>query len=129
VDQLDQDILVALQRDGRQSHVALARDLGFAPAPTLGCVRRLERSGTIRGYRAIVDPAALAITALTVGKLREHSEQAIGEFEKASRMWTRTVRDAARVLPSWRMSYAAASATASATSSLRSFSMPASTPS
>ncbi len=51
----------------------------------LGRVRRLEKSGAIRSYRAIVDPAALDITvqALTVVKLREHSEQAIREFEEA----------------------------------------------
>ena len=51
----------------------------------LGRVRRLEQSGAISGYRAIVDPLALDITvqALTVVKLREHSEQAIREFEDA----------------------------------------------
>ena len=51
----------------------------------LGRVRRLEQCGAIRGYRAIVDPAALGITvqALTVVKLREHSERAILEFEEA----------------------------------------------
>jgi DNA-binding Lrp family transcriptional regulator len=37
--------------------------------------RRLERSGAIRGYRAVIDPVALGVTvrALVVARLREHS--------------------------------------------------------
>jgi Lrp/AsnC family transcriptional regulator, leucine-responsive regulatory protein len=85
VDQLDREILVALQSEGRKSNLALARDLDLSPSAMLGRVRRLEQSGAIRGYRAIVDPSALDISvqALTVVKLREHSEQAIREFEEA----------------------------------------------
>ena len=85
MDQLDREILVALQSEGRKSNLALARDLDLSPSAMLGRVRRLEQSGAISGYRAIVDPAALDITvqALTVVKLREHSEQAIREFEDA----------------------------------------------
>jgi len=85
VDQLDREILVALQREGRKSNLALSRQLDLSLSAMLGRVRRLEKSGAIRGYRAIVDPAALGITveALTVVKLREHSEQAIAEFEAA----------------------------------------------
>ena len=85
VDQLDSEILVALQREGRKSNLALSRQLDLSPSAMLGRVRRLEECGAIRGYRAIVDPAALGITvqALTVVKLREHSEEAIREFEAA----------------------------------------------
>ena len=85
MDQLDREILVALQREGRKSNLALARDLELSPSAMLGRVRRLEQSGAIRGYSADVDPAALGITvqALTAVKLREHSEQAIKGFEEA----------------------------------------------
>jgi Lrp/AsnC family transcriptional regulator, leucine-responsive regulatory protein len=85
VDELDRDILVALQREGRKSNLALSRQLDLSPSAMLGRVRRLEESGAIRGYRAVVDPAALGITvqAMVVVKLREHSEQAIAEFEAA----------------------------------------------
>jgi len=84
VDALDRDVLLALQEDGRISNLALARKLGLSPSAMLGRVRRLERSGAIRGYRAIVDPAALGISvrALVVARLREHSEKSIREFEK-----------------------------------------------
>ncbi len=84
MDQLDRDVLLALQEDGRMSSLALARKLGLSPSAMLGRVRRLEKSGAIRGYRAIIDPAALGVTvrALVVARLREHSEESIREFEK-----------------------------------------------
>ncbi len=84
MDSLDRDVLLALQADGRMSNLALARSLDLSPSAMLGRVRRLERSGAIRGYRAIIDPAVLGITvrALVVARLKEHSERAIMEFEK-----------------------------------------------
>jgi Lrp/AsnC family leucine-responsive transcriptional regulator len=84
VDALDREVLLALQEDGRMSNLALARKLGLSPSAMLGRVRRLERSGAIRGYRAVIDPAALGVTlrALVVARLREHSEESIREFEK-----------------------------------------------
>ncbi|HET6475975.1 MAG TPA: Lrp/AsnC family transcriptional regulator [Thermoleophilia bacterium] len=84
MDALDREVLLALQEDGRMSNLALARKLGLSPSAMLGRVRRLERSGAIRGYRAVIDPAALGITvrALVVARLREHSEESIREFER-----------------------------------------------
>jgi Lrp/AsnC family transcriptional regulator, leucine-responsive regulatory protein len=85
VDQLDREVLLALQEDGRMSNLALARKLGLSPSAMLGRVRRLEKSGAILGYRAVIDPAALGITvrALVVARLHEHSEEAIQRFEAA----------------------------------------------
>ena len=85
MDDLDRDILVTLQREGRKSNLALARQLELSPSAMLGRVRRLEESGAIRGYRAMVDPAALGISvqAIVAVRLREHSEQAIKDFEAA----------------------------------------------
>lgn len=84
MDALDRKVLLALQADGRISNLALARSLGLSPSAMLGRVRRLERSGVIRGYRAVIDPAALDITvrAFVVARLREHSERSIKEFEE-----------------------------------------------
>ena len=78
-------MLALLQREGRLSNLALARELGLSPSAIVGRMRRLEHTGAICGYRAIMDPAALDITlqALIVVKLREHSEQAIREFDEA----------------------------------------------
>jgi len=84
VDALDRQVLLALQADGRISNLALARSLGLSPSAMLGRVRRLERSGVIRGYRAVIDPAALDVTvrAFVLARLREHSEQSLRSFEE-----------------------------------------------
>jgi Lrp/AsnC family leucine-responsive transcriptional regulator len=84
VDALDRQVLLALQADGRMSNLALARSLGLSPSAMLGRVRRLERSGVIRGYRAVIEPAALDVTvrAFVLARLREHSEQSIRSFEE-----------------------------------------------
>jgi len=88
VDALDREVLLALQADGRMSNLALARSLELSPSAMLGRVRRLEAAGAIRGYRAIIDPAALGITvrALVVARLREHSERSIQEFEQGIKL-------------------------------------------
>jgi Lrp/AsnC family transcriptional regulator, leucine-responsive regulatory protein len=84
MDSLDRDVLLALPADGRMSNLALARSLELSPSAMLGRVRRLERSGAILGYRALINPSVLGITvrAIVVARLREHSERSIREFEK-----------------------------------------------
>jgi Lrp/AsnC family leucine-responsive transcriptional regulator len=59
MDKIDREILRYLQEDGRMSNLDLARTVGLSPTPTLRRVRQLERSGAIRGYRAIIDPEAV----------------------------------------------------------------------
>ena len=41
------------------TNLELAKAIGLSPTPTLRRVRELERTGAIRGYRAIVDPEAV----------------------------------------------------------------------
>ena len=59
MDRLDRAILRHLQDDGRLSNVELAQRINLSPSPCLRRVRALEATGAIRGYRAILDPAAL----------------------------------------------------------------------
>jgi Lrp/AsnC family leucine-responsive transcriptional regulator len=65
-DQLDLEILVALQADARATFADVARQVGLSPSSVHERVRKLERSGVIRGYRAVVDPESvgLFVTAL-----------------------------------------------------------------
>ena len=87
MDALDREVLLKLQADGRMSNLALARSLDLSPSAMLGRVRRLEKAGAIRGYRAVIDPVALGITvrALVVARLHEHSERSIQAFEQSIR--------------------------------------------
>jgi DNA-binding Lrp family transcriptional regulator len=59
MDAIDRRILCELQADGRLTNQELAARVGLTPSPCLRRVRQLEDDGVIRGYRAVVDPAAL----------------------------------------------------------------------
>jgi Lrp/AsnC family leucine-responsive transcriptional regulator len=60
-DSIDRQILLILREEGRASHAALAKAVGLS-APAVGeRVRKLEQSGVIRGYRAVLDPDALGL--------------------------------------------------------------------
>ena len=58
LDEVDIQLLSALQEDADRTNVELARMTGLSPAATLHRVRRLKESGVIRVIRAEVDPAA-----------------------------------------------------------------------
>lgn len=59
MDALDITALRRLMTDGRVSWADLARELGMAPTSAAERVRRLEESGAISGYAAIVDPVVV----------------------------------------------------------------------
>ena len=65
-DERDLEIIAALQEDARATYTDIGRRVGLAASSVHERVRKLERSGAIRGYRAVVDPEALGlfVTAL-----------------------------------------------------------------
>jgi Lrp/AsnC family leucine-responsive transcriptional regulator len=65
LDQIDLDILAALQADGRITNVALARQVGLSATPCLERVKSLEAEGLITGYVARLSASALGL-GLTV---------------------------------------------------------------
>lgn len=56
LDDIDRKILRLLQESGRMTNAALAEAVGLTPTPMLQRMRRLEQSGVIKGYMAVVDP-------------------------------------------------------------------------
>jgi DNA-binding Lrp family transcriptional regulator len=58
LDEVDIQLLTALQEDADRTNVELARLAGLSPAATLHRVRRLKESGVIRVISARLDPAA-----------------------------------------------------------------------
>jgi Lrp/AsnC family transcriptional regulator, leucine-responsive regulatory protein len=85
LDATDRRILQVLQQDGRIANIALADRVGLSPSACLRRVQDLERSGVIRGYRAIVDPVRIGIgfvAYVTVG-LNSHTKVAQEAFERA----------------------------------------------
>ena len=85
--QLDRRILRALQRDGRLSNAALAREVGLSPAACWSHTRSLFRRGVIRGVRAMLDPDAVGRgTLVLVGVVLDRSTpETFAAFEQAVR--------------------------------------------
>ncbi|MEU4154540.1 Lrp/AsnC family transcriptional regulator [Streptomyces sp. NPDC026659] len=70
LDDTDLRILAALQRDGRASYAELARAVSMSASAVTERVRRLEETGVIRGYSAVVDPERLGLGILAFVRLR-----------------------------------------------------------
>ncbi|HET6599090.1 MAG TPA: Lrp/AsnC family transcriptional regulator, partial [Burkholderiaceae bacterium] len=76
LDAIDRRILRALQSDGRIIYDTLAAQVGLSPSATLRRVKRLEESGVIAGYVALVRPerVGFGLTAYLNVRLEKHSE-------------------------------------------------------
>jgi Lrp/AsnC family leucine-responsive transcriptional regulator len=85
LDAIDRRILEALQRDGRMSNVALSEEVNLSPSPCLRRLKRLEESGVIAGYRAVLDRrrVGLGLTLFVGIKVTGHSEELANSLEKA----------------------------------------------
>ena len=75
LDTVDRTILAELQADGRLSLAELGRRAGLSPAAVGDRVRRLEDSGVIIGYRALVDPRALGYALTAIVRVRPAPRQ------------------------------------------------------
>jgi Lrp/AsnC family transcriptional regulator, leucine-responsive regulatory protein len=66
VDLKDRAILEALQEDARATYASIGARVGLSASSVHDRVRKLERGGVIRGYRAEIEPGAvgLDVTAL-----------------------------------------------------------------
>jgi DNA-binding Lrp family transcriptional regulator len=85
VDAIDRKILALLQEDGRLTVTELAGKVGLSVSPCHRRLRELERDGTIRGYRAVVDPVAVGLTfeALVFVTMRQEDRETLLGFEAA----------------------------------------------
>lgn len=66
MDSTDYDIIRYLQDDGRMPMKILAEKVSLTPPAVAERVRKLEKSGIITGYRAIVDPKKLGKTVKAI---------------------------------------------------------------
>ncbi len=64
LDRTDRRILAQLQTDGRISTVELAERIGLSPTSTSERLRRLQREGTVTGFRAMLDPGRVGLGLL-----------------------------------------------------------------
>ncbi|MGC1495528.1 MAG: Lrp/AsnC family transcriptional regulator [Sulfitobacter sp.] len=85
LDQISENILRHLSRDGRISNIELADRVGLSASACLRRVQDLERRGIITGYRAVLDRTALGsgfVAYIGVG-LNNHSKSSQEAFERA----------------------------------------------
>ncbi|SFC03453.1 Lrp/AsnC family transcriptional regulator, leucine-responsive regulatory protein [Marinospirillum celere] len=85
LDKIDLKILQALQDNARISYVDLANKVGLSTTPCLERVKRLERKGVIKGYKAILNPKYLRANLLVFVEisLETQSPAVFDEFRKA----------------------------------------------
>ncbi|WP_106478441.1 Lrp/AsnC ligand binding domain-containing protein [Phytohalomonas tamaricis] len=85
LDKIDLNILRCLQDNARISYVDLASNVGLSTTPCLERVKRLERAGIIRGYKAMLNPDALKAKLLVFVEvsLETQSPAVFDEFRRA----------------------------------------------
>jgi len=85
IDEIDERILSVLEREGRLSNVDLAGRVGLSASACLRRVQELERRGVIRGYRAVIDRAALGprLTVFVIVGLGRQMTKDAQAFEAA----------------------------------------------
>jgi len=85
LDDRDLQILAILSREGRISKVDLARRVNLSATPCWERLRRLEKAGLIRGYRADVALAKVAphVVVFVVAELESHRAESFQAFERA----------------------------------------------
>ena len=76
LDKLDRAILRRLQDNGRETYDVIGEQVGLSPSAVLRRVKRLEDSGVIDRYVALVPPEAvgLGLTAYLNVRLEKHTE-------------------------------------------------------
>jgi Lrp/AsnC family transcriptional regulator, leucine-responsive regulatory protein len=76
LDKLDTNILRMLQVDGRKTYDDIAQQVGLSASAVLRRVKRLEDSGVIERYVALVKPekVGLGLTAYINVRLEKHTE-------------------------------------------------------
>jgi DNA-binding Lrp family transcriptional regulator len=85
IDPVDRQILAELEENGRLTVTELAARINLSVSPCHRRLRELERTGAIRGYRAIVEPAAvgLGFQALVFASLHQADRATVATFEDA----------------------------------------------
>ncbi len=87
IDRIDRQILEILQRDGRITNQSLSEQVALSPRACLERVRRLERSGQIVGYMALVEPRKLGglLTIVVEVSLKDQTQATHARFEARMR--------------------------------------------
>ena len=86
LNRIARNILRTLQNEARITYAELARQVGLSTTPCKERVKRLEREGVIRGYRAILNPEDLdaALVVFVQIRLNRTSQDIFEEFKRSA---------------------------------------------
>jgi Lrp/AsnC family leucine-responsive transcriptional regulator len=89
LDRTDRRMLDLLQEHGRMQNADLAREVALSPSPCLRRLQRLEATGVIVRYAAVVDPRkiGLGVIAHLDVMLDKQAEHARSTFRNAVQAW------------------------------------------
>ncbi len=84
LDNINRKIISILQANSSMTNSDLSKSIGLAPATTLERVKKLELSGIIKGYVALVDQKKIGkdITAFVEISMKDHSANSIKTFSR-----------------------------------------------
>jgi len=85
MDKVDREILRILAADGRCGYTELAERVHLSANAVAERVRRMLRDGTIRSFRAVVDPAAFGRTVEAQIDVKLRPTTSAADFEQAIR--------------------------------------------
>jgi DNA-binding Lrp family transcriptional regulator len=84
-DSIDLKILEILQNNSNITNAQFAQEIGLSPAPTLERVKKLENSGVIKSYHAVINHASvgLGVSTFVQVSLKGHNKENIEKFVSA----------------------------------------------
>ena len=82
IEELDRKILKVLNRDARMSFRRIAKELRISPTTLYNKVKKLEKSGVLKGYIPIIDKESVGYDLMAIISLRVKQEKDI-EVQKA----------------------------------------------
>lgn len=82
LDEVDQEILALLERDGRRSASDVGREVGLSPAAAKRRIDRLEQVGVIAGYKAVLDRTKLGAHIEAFTELRFAGSTQVGDIDR-----------------------------------------------
>ena len=66
IDSINKKILFLLQKDARLTYKEIAKELNRSDSAIRDRIKRLERSGVIQGYTALIDKTQLGLNYFTM---------------------------------------------------------------
>jgi len=82
IEELDRKILNVLNRDARMSFRRIAKELKISPTTLYSKVKKLEKSGVLKGYIPLINKESVGYDLMAIISLRVRQEKDI-EVQKA----------------------------------------------